>query len=64
MWKWVAIIFVVFTVAGAFQKSSNPFISGAADIAVLVTVYAAYRSWRNYKEDKKIRTITQKGETL
>jgi len=60
MWKWGAIIFVMFTVAGAFQKSSNPFISGAADIAVLVTVYAAYRSWQSYKKDKNLSVITQK----
>jgi uncharacterized membrane protein YdjX (TVP38/TMEM64 family) len=50
MWKWVAIIFVVFTVAGSFQKSGNPVVSGVADLAILITVLLAYRSWRKNKK--------------
>ena len=52
MWKWLAIFFVVFTLAGAFQKSGNPVISGAADLAVLVTILLAYRAWKRQKEAK------------
>jgi len=50
MWKWIAIFFVVFTVAGAFQKSGNPIVSGVADLAILVTILLAYRAWRSHKK--------------
>lgn len=50
MWKWIAIIFVVIPVAGAFQKSGNPVVSGVADLVILMTFLLAYRAWRKHKK--------------
>ncbi|MHB1025128.1 MAG: hypothetical protein ACYC24_05390 [Desulfobacteria bacterium] len=53
MWKWVISYLFVCVVAGVFQRSNDPTISGVASLVILIGFFLVIRKWRQHNKAKK-----------